>query len=114
MEQAVSEADDRFAIIATLDRYAECLDTRDWAGLAAGGGDIVPLTERIPARVVARLLALPQRDIEHFRRWAMMGGDMLAGHIDATRMHYLPSRPMPWQVTWVNSCRPVFNGPMTM
>ena len=27
-------SDDRFAIIATLDRYAECLDRRDWAGLA--------------------------------------------------------------------------------
>ena len=27
-------ADDRFAIIATLDRYAECLDRRDWPGLA--------------------------------------------------------------------------------
>jgi hypothetical protein len=30
----MSEADDRFAIIATLDRYAECLDTRDWPRLA--------------------------------------------------------------------------------
>ena len=30
----MSAADDRFAIIAVLDRYAECLDTRDWAGLA--------------------------------------------------------------------------------
>jgi hypothetical protein len=30
----MSAADDRFAIIATLDRYAECLDTRDWNGLA--------------------------------------------------------------------------------
>lgn len=29
----VDAADDRFAIIATLDRYAECLDTRDWARL---------------------------------------------------------------------------------
>ncbi len=27
-------SDDRFAIIATLDRYAECLDRRDWPGLA--------------------------------------------------------------------------------
>ena len=57
--------------------------------LAGGAGDIVPLTERIPARVVAHLLALPQSDVEHFRRWAMMGGDMLAGHIDAGRMAYL-------------------------
>lgn len=30
----MSAADDRFGIIATLDRYAECLDTRDWPGLA--------------------------------------------------------------------------------
>jgi 3-phenylpropionate/cinnamic acid dioxygenase small subunit len=30
----MSLADDRFAIIAALDRYAECLDTRDWDGLA--------------------------------------------------------------------------------
>ena len=30
----MTEADDRFAIIATLDRYAECLDTRDWEGLS--------------------------------------------------------------------------------
>jgi len=30
----MSAADDRFSIIAVLDRYAECLDTRDWAGLA--------------------------------------------------------------------------------
>jgi hypothetical protein len=30
----LSSADDRFAIIAVLDRYAECLDTRDWQGLA--------------------------------------------------------------------------------
>lgn len=29
----MSTADDHFAIIATLDRYAECLDTRDWEGL---------------------------------------------------------------------------------
>ena len=26
----MSQADDRFAIIATLDCYSECLDTRDW------------------------------------------------------------------------------------
>ena len=29
----MTDADDRFAIIAGLDRYAECLDRRDWAGL---------------------------------------------------------------------------------
>jgi len=30
----VAAADDRFEIIAALDRYAEVLDTRDWPGLA--------------------------------------------------------------------------------
>lgn len=30
----MSDADDRSAIIAALDRYAECLDQRDWSGLA--------------------------------------------------------------------------------
>jgi len=30
----VGDADDRFAIIAVLDRYAEVLDTRRWEGLA--------------------------------------------------------------------------------
>jgi hypothetical protein len=30
----MSEADDRFEIIGVLDRYAECLDARDWKGLA--------------------------------------------------------------------------------
>ena len=29
----MSAADDRFAIIAVLDRYSECLDTRNWEGL---------------------------------------------------------------------------------
>jgi hypothetical protein len=30
----MSDADERFAIIATLDRYAECLDQRDWPRLS--------------------------------------------------------------------------------
>jgi hypothetical protein len=30
----MTEADDRFAIIAVLDRYSECLDTRNWDGLS--------------------------------------------------------------------------------
>lgn len=29
----MSQADDRFAIIATLDCYSECLDTREWSRL---------------------------------------------------------------------------------
>ncbi len=68
---------------------ADWVDRELAAWQADGAGDIVPLTERVPARVVAELLALPQDDVEHFRRWAMMGGDMLAGHIDAERMRYL-------------------------
>lgn len=39
----MSEADDRFAIIAALDRYAECLDTRDWAGLSDVFADDIDL-----------------------------------------------------------------------
>ena len=30
----MSDADDRFAIIATLDRYSEALDGREWEGLS--------------------------------------------------------------------------------
>ncbi|MBW2269226.1 MAG: nuclear transport factor 2 family protein [Deltaproteobacteria bacterium] len=39
----MSDADDRFAIIAALDRYAECLDTRDWAGLSDVFADDIDL-----------------------------------------------------------------------
>jgi len=52
------------------------------AWLAAGGGDFVPVAELVPARVVARVLGLPPADVPRFRRWAMMGGDILAGDID--------------------------------
>ena len=54
--------------------------------LAAGGGDFVPLAETVPARAVARLLGLPDGDVASFRRWAMMGGAMLAGDVDAAGM----------------------------
>lgn len=54
--------------------------------LRAGGGDFVPISEIVPARVVARLLGLPDGDVSHFRTWAMMGGDMLAGDIDGGRL----------------------------
>lgn len=57
--------------------------------LAAGGGDFVPLAERIPARVIGDLLGLPEGDAERHRAWAMMGGDMLAGNIDGARMQAL-------------------------
>jgi cytochrome P450 len=65
---------------------------RDWARhalepwLAAGGGDFVPLAETVPARAVALVLGLPERDVADHRRWAMMGGDMLAGDVSAARM----------------------------
>jgi cytochrome P450 len=54
--------------------------------IAAGGGDFVPLAETVPARALAHVLGLPDGDVSHFRRWAMMGGDMLAGDVSAARM----------------------------
>lgn len=49
--------------------------------LQQGGGDIMPMLETIPARIVADLLGLPAQDADRFRVWSMMGGDMLAGEI---------------------------------
>ncbi|MGH7338554.1 MAG: cytochrome P450, partial [Myxococcota bacterium] len=60
----------------------EALDR--WLG--AGGGDFVPIAETIPARALAHVLGLPDGDVTRFRRWAMMGGDMLAGDVSAARM----------------------------
>jgi cytochrome P450 family 144 len=54
--------------------------------LAAGGGDFVPLAETVPARAVALVLGLPDRDVADHRRWAMMGGDMLAGDVSVAKM----------------------------
>lgn len=51
-----------------------------WIG--DGGGDFIPVAEVIPARVVAALLGLPDGDVSRHRKWAMMGGDMLAGRVD--------------------------------
>ena len=59
--------------------------------LASGGGDFVPLAERLPARVIGHLLGLPEGDAERHRAWAMMGGDMLAGNIDEAGMQALAS-----------------------
>jgi cytochrome P450 len=55
-----------------------------WA--AAGGGDFVPIAERIPASALARLLGLPDGDVSRHRRWAMMGGDLLAGDVNPAQM----------------------------
>jgi cytochrome P450 len=54
--------------------------------LASGGGDFVPVCEGVPARALADLLGLPQEDVGLFRKWAMMGGDMLAGDASASRL----------------------------
>ncbi|MBY0401312.1 cytochrome P450 [Myxococcota bacterium] len=57
--------------------------------VAAGGGDFVAVTEGVPALVLANLLGLPESDIAYFRTWSMMGGDMLAGDVEADRMRFL-------------------------
>ena len=57
--------------------------------VAAGGGDFVAVTEGVPALVLANLLGLPESDIAYFRIWSMMGGDMLAGDVEADRMRFL-------------------------
>ncbi|MEZ4331513.1 MAG: cytochrome P450 [Myxococcota bacterium] len=57
--------------------------------LAAGQGDWTALAERIPALAIASLLGLPDSDVDHFRTWSMMGGDMLAGDIDDARLRFL-------------------------
>jgi len=54
--------------------------------LEAGGGDFVPIAERVPARAIALLLGLPDGDVSRHRRWAMMGGDMLAGAVSRGAM----------------------------
>ena len=54
--------------------------------VAAGGGDFIPLAETVPARAVALVLGLPERDVADHRRWAMMGGDMLAGDVSVATM----------------------------
>ncbi|MEN8158714.1 MAG: cytochrome P450 [Myxococcota bacterium] len=59
------------------------------AWLERGAGDFVPIAERVPARVVARVLGLPEDDVPRLRKWAMMGGDILAGDLDAERFAFL-------------------------
>jgi cytochrome P450 len=71
-------------------------DIRDFARtkvaslLGAGGGDwCSTVAEQVPAFVVARLLGLGDETLDTVRRWAMMGGDMLGGLIDAAGMQRL-------------------------
>ena len=80
-------------------RYIEPVeaDVRAWVReelaplVADGGGEFVRLVEVVPARVVADLLGLPQADVERVRAWAMIGGDMLAGEVDAAGLGRLAS-----------------------
>ena len=67
-------------------------EIRSWARdavaewLDGGAGDFIPVAEGIPARVVARLLGLPDGDVSRHRTWAMMGGDILAGDISQEQL----------------------------
>ncbi|MFO7552336.1 MAG: cytochrome P450 [Haliea sp.] len=55
--------------------------------LATGGGDFCAvLAEPLPAWVVNKLLGLGDDALEVVQRWAMMGGDFLAGTLDAGRL----------------------------
>ena len=65
---------------------------RDW--LRGGAEDFVPVAELVPARVVGSLLGLPEGDVSRFRTWAMIGGDILAGHLDASRLVLLAAEAM--------------------
>jgi cytochrome P450 len=65
---------------------------QEW--LAGGAGDFVPVAELVPARVVGSLLGLPDGDVSRFRTWAMIGGDILAGNLDASRLGLLAAEAM--------------------
>lgn len=74
-------------------RIAQLEDSlRSWTRAAVhpwvedGGGDFAPISELIPALAIARLLGLPETDVQRFRAWAMMGGDMLAGEANHARL----------------------------
>lgn len=65
---------------------------RSWLG--GGAGDFVPVAELVPARVVGSLLGLPEGDVSRFRTWAMIGGEILAGNLDASRLGLLAAEAM--------------------
>lgn len=53
----------------------------------SGGGDACAvLAEPLPAWVVIRLLGLRDNPLEAVRRWAMMGGDFLAGRLESAAL----------------------------
>jgi cytochrome P450 len=84
-----------FGIVSMLE-----VPVRRWAReaigawLGGGAGDFVPVAELVPARVVGNLLGLPEGDVSRFRTWAMIGGDILAGHLDASRLGLLAAEAM--------------------
>ena len=57
---------------------------REW--MVGGAGDFVPVAEFVPAQVVGDLLGLPEGDVTRFRTWAMIGGSILAGSVDAKEL----------------------------
>jgi cytochrome P450 len=61
---------------------------------ARGGGDFAPIAELVPARAVADLLGLPDGDVSRHRKWAMMGGDMLAGDVSLPQIVELATETM--------------------
>lgn len=65
-----------------------------WTWLGDGAGDFVPVAELVPARVVGSLLGLPEGDVSRFRTWAMIGGGILAGNLDASRLGLLAAEAM--------------------
>jgi cytochrome P450 len=78
------------ALVAALEKPVRAWAreaTGEW--LAGGAGEFVPVAEIVPARVVGELLGLPEGDASRFRTWAMIGGDLLAGNLDATRLAVL-------------------------
>jgi cytochrome P450 len=78
------------ALVTALEERVRCWAreaVREW--LARGAGDFVPVAEIVPARVVGELLGLPEGDTSRFRTWAMIGGDLLAGNLDETRLAVL-------------------------
>jgi cytochrome P450 len=55
-----------------------------------GGGNICAvLAESLPAYVVIRLLDLGEDSLEDVQRWAMMGGDFLAGLLTTDQMNHV-------------------------
>lgn len=77
--------------IADLERELRVFSRERVAAFTqASGGDICAvLAETLPAYVVIRLLDLGDDALEAVRRWAMMGGDFLAGRIGGAEMKHV-------------------------